>query len=93
MQCVTPEIGMDFQGVKDVLWYIFLPALFQGATTQIPRRAMANMPVKQARLALPDPSWTLRANWMASCMITGHLVAALRRTAEFRLVDQALLMG
>ena len=30
---------------------------------------------------------------MASCVITGHLVAALCRTAEFRSGDYALLMG
>ena len=29
---------------------------------------------------------------MASCVITGHLVAALRGTAEFRSGDRALLM-
>ena len=30
---------------------------------------------------------------MASCVITGHLVAALLRTDEFRSGDHALLMG
>ena len=30
---------------------------------------------------------------MASCIITGHLFAALRGTAEFRSSDLALLMG
>ena len=35
----------------------------------------------------------INTNWMASCVITGHLVIVLRGTAEFRSWDHALLMG
>ena len=72
---------------------IFLPALFQGATAQIPRRAITGLPVKQAGISLPDTTRAAGANWTASCRITGHLVAALHGTAEFRSGDHALLMG
>ena len=34
--------------------------------------------MKQASLALPDLVKTASENWTASCVITGHLVAALR---------------
>ena len=37
------------------------------------------MPVKQAGMALPDPTQTAPANWQASCVITGHLVKGLAR--------------
>ena len=50
------------------------------------------MPVKQAGIVLPDPTQTAGANWIASCMVTGHLVAALRGTAKFGLGNHSLLM-
>ena len=42
---------------------------------------------QQAGLALPDPTQTAPENWMASCVITGHLVVALRGQVEFRTAD------
>ena len=36
VQRVTLDISMEFQAVEDVLHDIFLPDLFQGATSQIP---------------------------------------------------------
>ena len=41
----------------------------------------------QYKLALPDPSHMASENWTASCVITGHLVAALRGQVEFRTAD------
>ena len=84
---------MDFRVVGDALHDIFLPALFQGAMAHITWRLITSLPVKQDGIALPDPTWTVGANWMASCMITGHLVTALRGTADFSSGKQALLMG
>ena len=34
--------------------------------------------MKQAGLAFPDPTKTAPENWMATCVITGQLVAVLR---------------
>ena len=34
--------------------------------------------MKQAGLALPDPTMTSPENWTASCVITGNIVTALR---------------
>ena len=71
----------------------FFLALFKGPTSQIPRRAVASLPLKHLRIALSDSTQTAGANWMVSCVIKGHLVAALRRTDEFQSGDHALLMG
>ena len=93
MQRVTPGIGMVFQPVEDEMQDTLLPDLFQGDTHQVPERAITGIAVKQAGIALPEPTQTALNNWTASCVITGHLVASLRGTAEFRLGDHALLMG
>ena len=39
-------------------------------------------------MALPEPSQTDLENWTASCVVTGHLVAALRGQVELRTADQ-----
>ena len=93
VQRVTPGIGIVFQAVEDEFGDNFLLAIFQGAASQIPRRAITGLPFKQAGIALPDPTPIAGENWKASCIITGHLVAALHGTAEFSSGDHALLMG
>ena len=55
----------------------------------IPERGVTCLSVKQAGSALPDPSQTAPENWTASCVITGHLVTALRGQVEFRTVDHS----
>ena len=51
------------------------------------------MTVKKAGITLPNPTQIAGANWEAPCVITGYLIAALCRMAEFRLWDNAVLMG
>ena len=92
MQRVTLDIGMAFQGAEDALRDIFLPTLFQRVTGHIPKRVITSLLVKQSGISLPDPTRTAGGNWMASCVITGHLVAALHGTDELRLVKHALLL-
>ena len=84
VQRVTPGVGAAFGLVEEALWEVFLPALFQGLKEGLPTRANTRLPVKQAGLAIPDPIKTAPENWTASCVITGHLVAALRGQAAFR---------
>ena len=48
--------------------------------------------MKQAGLDLPDPKKTAPGNWTASCVITGHLVAALRGQEEFRMADHSVCL-
>ena len=93
LQHVTPDIGTVFQDIEDVLQEIFLPALFQGGTSQIPGRAITRLPVKQAGMGLPCLTRSTGENWTSSCMIKGHLVLALHRMDEFRSGDHSLLMG
>ena len=93
VQRVTPEIGTTFQTEEDELHNIFLPSLFNGDKPNIPRRAVTCIPVKQTGIALPKPSHTAEANWTASCVVTGYLVAAIHGTDEFWSGYHALLMG
>ena len=78
MQRVTPGIGDTFGPVEKALRETFVPALFEGLGNDVPEREVTRLPVKQAGLALPDLYQTAPEDWTASCVITGHLVAALR---------------
>ena len=94
MQRVTPGVGGVFYPVEESLREVFVPALFQGLTEGLPTRENTCLPAKQADLAIPDPVKTAPENWTASCVITGHLVAALRGQAVFRTADHtACLRG
>ena len=64
-----------------------MPALFEILAEGAPGRGVACLPVKQVGLALPDLTLTAPENWTAFCVITGHLVAALRGQVEFRTAD------
>ena len=43
-------------------------------------------------MSLPDPTNTAPENWTASCVITGHLVGALRGREEFWTSDHAKIL-
>ena len=79
MQRVTPGIRDAFGPVEKALQEIFVPDLFEGKAEGAPEIGVTFLSVKQAGLALPNPDQTAPENWTASCVITGHLVAALRR--------------
>ena len=87
MQRVTPGVGDPFGPVEVALKEIFVTALFHGLWEGVTERGVTLLSVKQAGLALPDPSQTASENWTASCVNTGHLVAALRGQVEFRMAD------
>ena len=89
MQPVTPWIGDVFGHVEEETAKAFLPELFEGVGDGAPGRAITRLPVKQAGMALPDPTRTAPDNWQASCVITGHLVSALRGQVPFRMMDHA----
>ena len=78
VQQVTPDIGDAFRTVEQALREAFIPAFLHGLGEGTPRRGVTHLPVKQASLALPDPTKTAPENCTKSCIITGHLVAALR---------------
>ena len=56
MQQVTPGIGDAFGPVEEEIATAFLPALFEGVGNGAPGRAINRLSVKQAGLALPDPT-------------------------------------
>ena len=78
VQSMTPGVGAAFSPVKEALREVFVPTFFQGLTKGLPTRDNTRLPVKQVGLAIPDLVKTAPENWTASCVITGHLVAALR---------------
>ena len=89
VQQVTPGIGNAFGPVETALRETFVPDLFEGLGNGVPERGVTRLPIKQAGLSLPGPSQTAPENWTASCVITGHLVAALRFQVEFRTADHS----
>ena len=78
VQWVAPGIGDAFGLAEEALRKTFLTVLFRGLVEGAPGRGVTRLPVKQAGMALPDPTLTAPENWTASCVITGHLVAELR---------------
>ena len=89
---VTLEIGMAFHPIRDALREVFVRVIFKEATSQITGILVTGLPVKKSDIDLPDPTQTAGPKWMASCVITGHLLADIQRTVEFRSGDRALLM-
>ena len=67
----------------------FFPALFEGQGDGVPERGFTCLQVKQAVLALSDPTQTAPENWTASYVITGHLVTALRGQVELQMADHS----
>ena len=78
VQRVTPGIGDAFGLVDEALQETLLLVLFQRLGEGEPGRGVSHLLVKHEGLALPDTTNTAPENWTASCVITGHLVAALR---------------
>ena len=92
VQRVTPGIRDAFGSVEKALQETFVLALFQGLGEGAPERRVTRLPEKQAGLALPDPTLTSPENWTASCVITGHLVSALRGQVDFRTADHLVCL-
>ena len=62
MQRVTPSTGDAFDPVEKALQQTFVQALFEGLVESAPERGVTRLPVKQAGLALPDPTQTAPEN-------------------------------
>ena len=71
-----------------------MPALFMGIGEGIPGRGggVIHFPVKHVGLALPDLTLMDPEKWTASCVITKHIVAALRSQEEFRTADNIIFL-
>ena len=62
MQWVTLSIGDAIGLVEQALQEAFMTALFQGLREGTPGRGVTLLPVKQAGLALPDPTKKVPGN-------------------------------
>ena len=89
MKWVNLGVGDAFGPVETALKETFVLTFFEGLGDGVPEQGVTRLPVKQAGLALPDPSQTAPDNWTASCVIRRHLVAALRGQVEFRTADHS----
>ena len=89
MQLITPGIVDAFGLVEKALQETFIQALLQGLVEGTTGRGVTSLPLKHAVLDLPDTTKTAHENWMDSCVITGHLVTALRGQEEFRTSDHS----
>ena len=89
VQRVTPGVGAAFGPVEEALQEVFVPDLFRGLSEGLLTQENTRLPVKQAGLAPLDPVKTAPKNWTVSCVITGHLVAALRGHVVFRTPDHS----
>ena len=87
VQRVTPGVGAAFAPVEEALREVFLSALFRGLTEGLPTSENTRLPVKHAGLAIPDPVLMAPEKCTASCVITGHLVLALRGQTTFWTAD------
>ena len=70
VQQVTPGIYNNFGPVEKALQETFLPELFERIGEGAPERGVTCQPVKQAGLALPDPTLIAPENWTVSCVVT-----------------------
>ena len=62
VQRVAPGIGDTFGPVEEEIAKAFLPELFKGAGDGASGRVITRLPVKQAGMALPDPTRTAPEN-------------------------------
>jgi hypothetical protein len=83
LQRMTDGISTEFESVESSLKNDFLPALLGQSKIGQPMRDLLALPVKHAGIAIPNPTTSARGNFMASTVVCGHLVAALRERVQF----------
>ena len=77
-QNITPRVSESFCLVDEALQHVLLPALLRGAISSYLVIVIARLPVKQSGLTLPGPTLSVSEHFTASCVVMGHLVAALQ---------------
>ena len=78
MQRTTQGLGENFRPTEKAPWEEFYPDLFPGAESQFTSHSIMEFTVKHSGLKIPNPTMTTQGNFKSSCVVTGHLVAALR---------------
>jgi hypothetical protein len=87
VQRVIDGIGDSFSPLEEAISNIFLPALFGDSLASDNRRELAELPVKSAGLALPDPTDTSAGCYKASTLVCSHLLEAFRGVVPFNSAD------
>jgi hypothetical protein len=86
-------MDVDFSGIESALRTQFLSALFGKESLTASQWQLTCLPIKQAGIAIPDPMESAGGNLMASTVVCGHLVMALRGKEEFRSVTHQSIMA
>ena len=82
-----------FQPLEYTLKGKLSPDILQGAETQFPGREVTQLHVKHVGLALPYRNMSVPENWMSSCVVTDHLVAALQGWTDLLPGDHTLIFN
>ena len=69
-----------------------LAAFFFGAVEHMNNRKILGLLVKQAGLAIQDPTLMVQKNWTVLCVVTVHLIAALCGHVDFYSRDHTQLL-
>ena len=69
-----------------------LPALFKVANAELLMQGITRLSFNQAGLVITNLTLSIWENWAASCIITGHLFAALRGWTEIKTWDHAMIL-
>ena len=75
--------------MEQALRKAFILDLFRSLRKGTPGRGVTRLPVKQVGLELAYSTKTTVENWMASCVITGHIVVSLKGKEIFRTEDHS----
>ena len=77
-------LGEEFTDIEEALSNTFLPSLFGDEYNKDnTRRKLACLPVKHARMTIPDPTTSAQSYFEASILIYSHLLAALQEVKVF----------
>jgi hypothetical protein len=93
VQRVVQGCGASFEELKAAIDDQFLPALFDEPLDPDdptdPRLDLSRLPVKQAGLAIADPTASADENYLSSTVLCSHIRAALLGDKEFSSADHA----
>ena len=87
VQRTIENIGGSFAPIEQAISKEFIPTLFDRTdfndTDKQHLRNVFSLPVKEAGLAISNPTTTAETNFKSSTLITTHIVAALRGRTKF----------
>ena len=88
VQCLVGDISDGFADVEKAIRTKFFPGLFDNDVGEADNFCtLLSLPVKQAGLAIPDPTISGPTSYDASILVCSHLLAAFRGTTTFSTTD------